>query len=160
MENRTWVKEGYTVEMVDFDYDLKQFEVRQGEEVQVITPATIEDMEMIIQDLDNGEDVDGWEDGNGGIITIKDFLTMEDLYNKIDKDFVADGTAGKYVMFVEKKEELDDMDGFDALKELDESVFPIITFDAMNGEFKIFSEKEYDLKRIYQEAEEYFRRRL
>lgn len=71
MENRIWEREGYTVEMVDFDYDLKQFEVRQGEEVQVITPATIEDMEMIIQDLDNGEDVDGWEDGNGGTIVIK-----------------------------------------------------------------------------------------
>lgn len=71
MENRTWIREGYTVEMVDFDHDLKAFEVTQGDKVQTIYPATIEDMEMIIKDLDAGEDVDGWEDGNGNTITIE-----------------------------------------------------------------------------------------
>lgn len=71
MKGRVWKREGYTVEMVEFDYDLKQFEVRQGDKVQIITPATIEDMETIIQDLDSGVDVDGWENGIGGTIVIK-----------------------------------------------------------------------------------------
>lgn len=70
-ELRTWEREGYTVEMVDFDGDLKEFEVVQGEDVQTITPDSIEVMHQIIADLDNGEDVDGWEDGNGNTIVIK-----------------------------------------------------------------------------------------
>lgn len=70
-ELRTWEREGYTVEMIDFDHDLKAFEVIQGDKVQTIYPATIESMESIIEDLDNGEDVDGWEDGNGNTIVIK-----------------------------------------------------------------------------------------
>jgi len=71
MELRTWERNGYTVEMVEWDYDLKAFEVIQGENTQTIVPATIEDMQAIIEDLDNGEDVDGWEDGNGNTIVIK-----------------------------------------------------------------------------------------
>lgn len=71
MELRTWERENYTVEMVDHDYDLKAFEVIQGDKVQTIYPATIEDMQAIIDDLDVGEDVDGWEDGNGNTIVIK-----------------------------------------------------------------------------------------
>jgi len=71
MELRTWERKWYTVEMVDHDYDLKAFEVIQGDKVQTIYPATIEDMEQIIEDLDNGEDVGGWEDGNGNTIVIK-----------------------------------------------------------------------------------------
>ena len=71
MELRTWERNGYTVKMVDFDYDLKAFEVVQGDKVQTITPATIEDMKSIIADLDAGEDVDGWEDGLGNTIVIE-----------------------------------------------------------------------------------------
>lgn len=71
MENKVWERKGYTVEMVDFDGDLKEFEVVQGEDVQTITPDSIEVMHQIIEDLDNGEDVDGWEDGNGNTIVIE-----------------------------------------------------------------------------------------
>lgn len=70
MKNQVWERENYTVEMIDHDYDLKAFEVTQGDKVQVIYPATIEDMEQIITDLNNGEDVDGWEDGLGNTIVI------------------------------------------------------------------------------------------
>lgn len=71
MELRTWEREGYTVEMVEHDFDLKAFEVIQGETVQTIYPATIEDMQSIIDDLDAGEDVNGWEDGLGNLIVIE-----------------------------------------------------------------------------------------
>ena len=67
---RTWKRKNYTVEMVDFDYDLKAFEIRQGDKVQTIYPADIEEMELIIADLDAGEDVAGWEDGLGNMIVI------------------------------------------------------------------------------------------
>lgn len=68
---RTWVREGYTVEEVEFDHDLHEFEVKKGDEViATITPGSIEDMQAIIEDLDNGEDVNGWEDGNGNTISV------------------------------------------------------------------------------------------
>lgn len=68
---KVWKREGYTVEMVEHDGDLKAFEVKQGEEVQTIYPDSIEAMEQIVNDLDNGEDVDGWEDGMGNTITLE-----------------------------------------------------------------------------------------
>lgn len=68
---KVWEKENYTVEMVEHDFDLKAFEVRQGDDVQTIYPATIEDMENIVEALDAGECVDGWEDGMGNVIIIK-----------------------------------------------------------------------------------------
>lgn len=68
---RKWVRENYVVEEIEFDGDLHEFEVKRGDEVlATITPATIEDMEQIIEDLDNGEDVNGWEDGMGNTIYI------------------------------------------------------------------------------------------
>lgn len=67
---RTWKRKNYTVEMVDFDYNLKAFEIRQGDKIQTIYPADIEEMELIIADLDAGEDVAGWEDGLGNMIVI------------------------------------------------------------------------------------------
>jgi len=69
---KTWERSGYVVNMLDFDHDLKVFKVVQEEvdNVQIIYPSTIEDMELIIQDLNNGEDVNGWEDGNGNVIVI------------------------------------------------------------------------------------------
>lgn len=73
MDNlKTWERKGYTVEEKEFDYDLHQFEVIKdnGEVIGTITPGSIEDMNQIIEDLDNGEDVDGWEDGNGNTINI------------------------------------------------------------------------------------------
>lgn len=70
MTTKTWERKNYTVKMIDFDYGLKAFEVIQGDNVQTIYPSTIEDMELIIKDLDNGDDVDGWEDGQGNTINI------------------------------------------------------------------------------------------
>ena len=68
---RVWKREGYEVVEVEFDGDLHEFEVVKGDEViATITPDTIEDMEQIIADLNNGEDVDGWEDGMGNTINI------------------------------------------------------------------------------------------
>lgn len=68
---RVWKREGYEVHEVEFDGDLHEFEVvKGGEVIATITPDTIEDMEQIIADLNNGEDVDGWEDGMGNTINI------------------------------------------------------------------------------------------
>lgn len=69
---RVWERKGYFVEEKEFDHDLHEFCVIRdnGEVIATITPATIEDMEQIIEDLNNGEDVDGWEDGNGNTISI------------------------------------------------------------------------------------------
>lgn len=69
---RTWNREGYQVEEVELNYDLHAFEIVKDEEViATITPNTIEDMKQIIEDLDNGEDVNGWEDGMGNTISIE-----------------------------------------------------------------------------------------
>ena len=68
---RVWEREGYIVQEVEFDGDLHEFEIVKDDEViATITPADIEDMERIIDDLDAGEDVDGWEDGMGNVISI------------------------------------------------------------------------------------------
>ncbi len=68
---KTWERDSYTVVEVPFDGDLHEFQIVKGEEViATITPATIEDMKIIIQDLDNGEGVNGWEDGMGNTISI------------------------------------------------------------------------------------------
>ena len=68
---KTWERNTYTVEEREFDGDLHEFDViKNGEVIATINPETIEDMQAIIEDLDNGEDVDGWEDGNGNTINI------------------------------------------------------------------------------------------
>ena len=68
---RVWKKEGYEVHEVEFDGDLHAFEVvKDGEVIAAFTPNTIEDMEQLIEDLNNSEDVDGWEDGMGNTINI------------------------------------------------------------------------------------------
>ena len=56
-----------------FDFNLHEFDIvlDNGEVVGTITPATLEDMETIISDLDAGEDVNGWEDGMGNTIYVK-----------------------------------------------------------------------------------------
>lgn len=69
---KTWTRKGYVVNEVEFDRDLHEFEVVKdnGEKIATITPADTDDMQLIIKDLDNGEDVDGWEDGMGNTISI------------------------------------------------------------------------------------------
>lgn len=68
----TWTREGYQVVEVAMDADLHQFEVIQdGEVIAKIVPADIEAMEQIVSDLNEGEDVNGWEDGMGNTIYIE-----------------------------------------------------------------------------------------
>lgn len=68
---RIWKREGYIVEEVELDHDLHQFEVKVGNDiVATIVPSDIDDMERIIEDLNAGEGVEGWEDGMGNTITI------------------------------------------------------------------------------------------
>ncbi|PDY73564.1 hypothetical protein [Bacillus cereus] len=68
---RTWEREGYKVVEVEYNFDLHAFDVIKKEEVvATITPNTIEEMNQIIEDLNGGEDVDGWEDGMGSTISI------------------------------------------------------------------------------------------
>jgi uncharacterized protein YkuJ len=69
---RTWVRNGYKVVEVEFDYDLHQFEVVRdnGEIVATITPSDLDNQNEIIKALDAGEDVEGWEDGHGNTISI------------------------------------------------------------------------------------------
>lgn len=68
---RTWNRKGYTVEEREFDYNLHKFVVIQEDaEDQEIVPDSIEVMKEIIHALDNGEDVDGWENGNGETIKV------------------------------------------------------------------------------------------
>ncbi|MDO6633495.1 hypothetical protein [Bacillus thuringiensis] len=68
---RTWEREGYKVVEVEYNFDLHAFDVIKKEKVvATITPNTIEEMNQIIEDLNGGEDVDGWEDGMGNTISI------------------------------------------------------------------------------------------
>lgn len=68
----TWVRKGYKVEEVEHDYDLHLFVVTKddGEVSGTICPATLEDQALIIKALNDGEDVNGWEDGMGNTIYV------------------------------------------------------------------------------------------
>jgi hypothetical protein len=69
---KTWTREGYEVVEVAFDHDLHQFEVVQdGETLFTITPPDLDNQAQIIEDLDAGEDVNGWEDGMGNTIYVE-----------------------------------------------------------------------------------------
>ena len=68
---RTWKRKGYHVEEKEFDHDLHVFEViKNGKTVTTIYPADLSDMESTIEILDDGADINGWEDGMGNTITI------------------------------------------------------------------------------------------
>lgn len=91
---KVWERKGYTVQEVEFDGDLHHFEVIQsvnGGAVHIATiePETIDDMKEIIADLDAGEDVNGWEDGNGNTISIEveeEMDAIETVYAELEKD--------------------------------------------------------------------------
>lgn len=69
---RTWERKRYVVLEKEFDYDLHQFKIIQNDEViATVTPSSIEDMKQLITDLENGEDVNGWEDGMGNTIYVE-----------------------------------------------------------------------------------------
>ncbi|RUT38707.1 hypothetical protein EJP82_26710 [Paenibacillus anaericanus] len=65
----TWKTNLVTIEEVAFDYDLHAFEVynHAGAKLGTINPATVEEMNFLIADLDKGSCPvsEKWEDGNG-----------------------------------------------------------------------------------------------
>lgn len=68
---KTWNRGTYVVIEKEFDYDLHQFEVARGDDIlATITPGDLKDQEGIIEALDAGEGVDGWEDGMGNVISV------------------------------------------------------------------------------------------
>lgn len=68
---KKWQRDGYTVEETAFDGDLHVFEViKDNEVVATITPDNINVMNVIIEDLNAGEDVNGWDDGMGNTIKV------------------------------------------------------------------------------------------
>lgn len=73
---RVWKYGTYEVREMSFDRDLHQFEVVTlpdtpfEELAHTITPDSLEIQEEIVKDLNNGNGVNGWEDGNGDTIRI------------------------------------------------------------------------------------------
>lgn len=68
---KVWERKGYKVEEVSFDGDLHAFKIIKDNEVlATITPDSIGVMNVIIEDLDAGEDVNGWDDGMGNTIAV------------------------------------------------------------------------------------------
>ena len=78
MNIKVWERNNYKVCEREFDYDLHKFVIVQFGMVQTIIPNTIEDNQIIITDLNNGLDVNGWDDGAGNTIETQDSM-WEDL---------------------------------------------------------------------------------
>jgi len=70
---KIWKREGYTVIEKPFDFDLHCFHIVRGDDetIGVIYPNTIDEMHSIIEDLENGESIEGWEDGMGNTIHLE-----------------------------------------------------------------------------------------
>lgn len=68
----TWITEKAAVFEVSYDYDLHSLAVYDltGEKIGEIYPNTIEEMNAMIDQLDNGACPveEGWEDGLGNVI--------------------------------------------------------------------------------------------
>lgn len=70
---RVWHRRNYIVEEVEFALDLHAFNVIYDDTIiATIIPGTIEEMHQIIEQLDNGEEVEGWKNGLGETIIIPD----------------------------------------------------------------------------------------
>ena|SRR5699024_1878586 len=68
---KVWERDTYEITTREFDADLYHFDIiKNGQTVASIAPDNLDAMHDIIIDLDNGHDVDGWEDGQGGIIDV------------------------------------------------------------------------------------------
>ena len=161
MELKTWERKGYTVEMVDYDYDLKAFEVRQHDVVtDEIVPATIEDMRGIIEALDNGEEVDGWEDGIGNTIML--INDIHDAYDYIQSRYNIDGEDEKYAILFYDYEEVENQEEgmLKKLSEVSNSLnklkYPIVFFDDANtNSGEIYEASE--IENLLNGAKEYFK---
>jgi hypothetical protein len=67
---KTWTTAGYKVFEEAFDYDLHCFRVvTDNKEDQYIYPQTFDDMDLLIDALDRGLDINGFENGFGETIT-------------------------------------------------------------------------------------------
>lgn len=119
---RTWKRNGYEVVEVEFDGDLHEFEIVQNDEViATITPNTIEDMEAIIKDLNNGEDVNGWEDGMGNTI----YIEIKEEEKMINLTEVKERLAGNVYTIIELDNEMMELgygSEIDALENDDDNV--------------------------------------
>lgn len=69
---RMWDTSGRVkVEEIDYDYDLHAFKMSRGSREIEVVPISIEQMNEMITELDNGACPynDGWEDGNSNSIS-------------------------------------------------------------------------------------------
>lgn len=99
MSIKRWERENYVVREEDFDGALHMFVVWQYGIPQEIVPNTIEDMESIIKDLDEGADVKGWEDGNGNSVYLQN-----SMWERLK--FLLEDQTISYSEFIEKYEDL------------------------------------------------------
>src|SRR5690625_3213781 len=160
-----WIRSGYTVEKVEFDYDLKEFEVRQGDKVQTISPATIEDMEDIIDALNDGEDVNGWEDGIGNTIYVKEVneLTLEEIIDFLNENYLVNGENEKYKEVFDSLEDLkaEGLEGkvensLNIGQDIEGLQYPIIYFDDSNSDSgQIYQSDELEM--AIEKAKDYFK---
>lgn len=68
---KVWERETYTVYEDEFDRDLHCFSVwSHRDHLGTIYPADLEQQASIIDQLDDGQCVDGWDDGQGDTIDI------------------------------------------------------------------------------------------
>lgn len=68
---KKWIRKNYVIKETEFDHDLHCFQiVKDGDVIHTIYPSDLVAMKSIIVALNNGEDVDGWEDGLGNTIRI------------------------------------------------------------------------------------------
>lgn len=68
---KEWLRNGYRVKEVEFDYDLHALEIVQNNKViATMTFDSMEQMQETFNQLNAGADVDGWEDGMGNTIRI------------------------------------------------------------------------------------------
>ncbi len=54
-----WNRLTYTIHTIDYRDNLKAFEIIQDGKVQTVYPGNVEEMQRIINDLDNGKDIEG-----------------------------------------------------------------------------------------------------
>jgi len=68
----TWERERYIVKEKPFDFDLSQFDIIQdGRAIETITVFYKDDQESIRNALNNGKEIDGWNNGFGDVVYIK-----------------------------------------------------------------------------------------
>lgn len=66
-----WTRKNYVIIPVEHHHDLYKFEVIQnGEIIAIISPSTLSQQNHIISALNDGEDINGWDDCNGNTIYV------------------------------------------------------------------------------------------